>query len=589
MSLLLNTILHCRIAYGSIYTAREIIAYLTESEGNSMKELLWNKRGKFVQYLFASFLFIIDHFVQIITFSVILGVIEQGADADLNKIIWIAILAGVYNVVNFIISRMLRIGFMRDIILEVRKQAFDKIMRMSFKQFSRKSKDVYLSNLVNDINTFEESFFVSLLNFLINTGMFILSFIALLFLEPVLAGYMVIASAILYVISHFFSKKTVTLQEEVSMQNEIFTTNINNTFQGLEILKLNRMDDKFLHKSLDGLRKLELRKYIFNIFAECQKNLINVIGYVISCFLMLYLCLNFEKGMTLTNAAIVFQLGAMMSFNLIEAFPLWNKVKASAKIYEKITKDDEEDSESVDESDNEKTEEFTINQLIEVRDVSFNYGDKEILQHANFVIEKGKKYLIKGVSGAGKSTLMNLLSMTYDNYDGQILADGIDYKRIKERTFHDKVSFIYQNVFLFEDSIRNNITLYKEIPDNLIQKAVEACDLSELVTSQEHGLDQVLKENGKNLSGGQRQRISIARAIAKDSEILFVDEGTSSLNEELGREIEKVFLSLPQTVVAISHRYYEGISEQYDYVLEIKNGEVLQSVAADYFGEVVTC
>ena len=554
-----------------------------------MKELLWNKRGKFVQYLFASFLFIVDHFVQIITFSVILGVIEQGADADLNKIIWIAILAGVYNVVNFIISRMLRIGFMRDVILEVRKQAFDKIMRMSFKQFSRKSKDVYLSNLVNDINTFEESFFVSLLNFLINTGMFILSFIALLFLEPVLAGYMVIASAILYVISHFFSKKTVTLQEEVSMQNEIFTTNINNTFQGLEILKLNRMDDKFLHKSLDGLRKLELRKYIFNIFAECQKNLINVIGYVISCFLMLYLCLNFDKGMTLTNAAIVFQLGAMMSFNLIEAFPLWNKVKASAKIYEKITKDDEEDSESVDESDNEKTEEFTINQLIEVRDVSFNYGDKEILQHANFVIEKGKKYLIKGVSGAGKSTLMNLLSMTYDNYDGQILADGIDYKRIKERTFHDKVSFIYQNVFLFEDSIRNNITLYKEIPDNLIQKAVEACDLSELVTSQEHGLDQVLKENGKNLSGGQRQRISIARAIAKDSEILFVDEGTSSLNEELGREIEKVFLSLPQTVVAISHRYYEGISEQYDYVLEIKNGEVLQSVAADYFGEVVTC
>lgn len=554
-----------------------------------MRELLWNKRGKFVQYLFASFLFIVDHFVQIITFSVILGVIEQGADADLNKIIWIAILAGLYNVVNFIISRLLRIGFMRDIILEVRKQAFDKIMRMSFKQFSRKSKDVYLSNLVNDINTFEESFFVSLLNFLINTGMFILSFIALLFLEPVLAGYMVIASAILYIISHFFSKKTVTLQEEVSMQNEVFTTNINNTFQGLEILKLNRMDDKFLHKSLDGLRKLELRKYIFNIFAECQKNLINVIGYVISCFLMLYLCLNFEKGMTLTNAAIVFQLGAMMSFNLIEAFPLWNKVKASAKIYEKITKDDEEDSESVDESDNEKTEEFTINQQIEVRDVSFNYGDKEILQQANFVIEKGKKYLIKGVSGAGKSTLMNLLSMTYDNYDGQILADGVDYKRIKERTFHDKVSFIYQNVFLFEDSIRNNITLYKEIPDNLIQKAVEACDLSELVSSQEHGLDQVLKENGKNLSGGQRQRISIARAIAKDSEILFVDEGTSSLNEELGREIEKVFLSLPQTVVAISHRYYEGISEQYDYVLEIKNGEVLQSVAADYFGEVVTC
>lgn len=555
-----------------------------------MKELLWNKKGKFIKYLFATFMFIVDHFVQIVTFSVILGAIEQGEDTDMNKIIWIAIFAGVYGAISFIISRMLRIGFMRDIILEVRKRAFDKIMRMSFKQFNRKSKDVYLSNLINDINTFEESFFVSLLNFLINTGMFILSFIVLLFLEPTLGGYMLIASAILYVIAYFFSKKTVTLQEEVSKENETFTTNINNTFQGIEILKLNRIDDKFLQKSLDGLHKLELSKYIFNIFAECQKNVINILGYVISCFLMVYLCLNFDKGMTLTNAAIVFQLGTMMSFNLIEAFPLWNKIKASAKIYEKITKDEEDENEDTNEgTESEKTENFTINQQIEVRDVSFSYGDKEILKHANFVIEKGKKYLIKGVSGAGKSTLMNLLAMTYDNYDGQILADGVDYKNIKECSFHDKVSFIYQNVFLFEDTIRNNISLYKDIPDKLIQKAVEACDLTELVANQEHGLDQVLKENGKNLSGGQRQRISIARAIAKDSEILFVDEGTSSLNEDLGREIEKVFLSLPQTVVAISHRYYEGISEQYDYVLEIKNGEVMQSSAQDYFGEVVTC
>ncbi|WP_455715379.1 ABC transporter ATP-binding protein [Anaerosporobacter sp.] len=555
-----------------------------------MKELLWNKRGKFIQYLFASFMFIVDRYVQIVIFSVILGAIEQGADADMNRIIGIAIFAGLYSSISFIISRMLRIGFMRNIILEVRKQAFDKIMRMSFKQFNRKSKDVYLSNLINDINTFEESFFVSLLNFLINTGMFIISFIVLLFLDPVLAGYMVVASAILYVISYFFSKKTVTLQEEVSKQNETFTTNINNTFQGIEILKLNRIDDKFLQKSLDGLHKLELRKYIFNVFAECQKNLINIIGYVISCFLMLYLCLNFDKGITLTNAAIVFQLGTTMSFNLIEAFPLWNKIKASSMIYEKITKDDEEDSDGVDEfTDSEKAENFTINHEIEVKDVSFSYGDKEILKNANFVIEKGKKYLIKGVSGAGKSTLMNLLAMTYDDYEGQILADGVDYKNIKEGSFHAKVSFIYQNVFLFEDTIRNNISLYKEIPDDLIHSAVEACDLSELVASQENGLDQVLKENGKNLSGGQRQRISIARAIAKDAEILFIDEGTSSLNEELGREIEKVFLALPQTVVAISHRYYEGISEQYDYVLEIKNGEILTSSAIDYFGEVVTC
>ena len=550
-----------------------------------MKELLWEKKGRFIQYLIASFLFIIDHFIQIFTFALILGAIEQGPSVNMREIIGIAILAAVFSGGNFLVSRMLRIGFMRDILLEIRKKAFDKIIHMSFKQFNQKSKDVYLSNLVNDINTFEETFFHSLLNYLINIGMFVLSFLLLLFLDPVLAGYMGVVSIILYIISSQFSKKTVSLQEEVSHQNEVFTTNISNTFQGLEILKLNRIEDTFLQKSLDDLRHLELRKYLFHIFAECQKNLINIIGYVVSCLLMVYLCLNFNKGMTLTNAAIVFQLGTSMCFYLIEAFPLWNKIIAASKIYEKITKEEIE-AETI---ETKKTEEFSFQHQIEVKDLSFEYDEKPILNHVNFVIEKGKKYLIKGVSGAGKTTLMNLLAMTYDTYDGEILADGVSYKTIKDSKFHEKVAFIYQNVFLFEDSIRNNITLYKNIPEEQIVNAVKACDLMELIQRQENGLDQVLEENGKNLSGGQRQRISIARAIAKDAEILFVDEGTSSLNEELGREIEKVFLELPQTVVAISHRYYEGISEQYDYVLEIKNGEVNKMVAADYFGEVVTC
>jgi ATP-binding cassette subfamily B protein len=102
-------------------------------------------------------------------------------------------------------------------------------------------------------------------------------------------------------------------------------------------------------------------------------------------------------------------------------------------------------------------------------------------------------------------------------------------------------------------------------------------------------LNQRLTENGKNLSGGQRQRISIARAMAKNAEILFVDEGTSSLNEELGREIEKVFLELDSTVIAISHRYYEGVTENYDYVIELKNGEIHSYPAKDYFNEVLTC
>jgi ABC-type multidrug transport system fused ATPase/permease subunit len=263
---------------------------------------------------------------------------------------------------------------------------------------------------------------------------------------------------------------------------------------------------------------------------------------------------------------------------------MWNQVKASVSIYDKIAKPEESTIAA-----GLGTEEFQFENKIEIMGVDFSYDQKQILVNASFTIEKGKKYLIKGVSGAGKTTLMNLLAMIYDDYEGRITVDGVNYRDISEKSFHDKVAFIYQDVFLFEDTIRNNITLYREVPEEQLDYAVKVCGLDAIILEKKDGINERLSENGKNLSGGQRQRISIARAIAKNAEILFVDEGTSSLNEELGREIEKVFLELNNTVIAISHRFYEGVTDHYDYVIELKNGSVHCYPAKDYFDEVITC
>lgn len=556
-----------------------------------MKELLLKRKGKFIQYLAASFMFNIDRYVQMGIFALIMWAVEKGGDANYTVVVIITILAAVYSAVSFVISRMLRIGYMRDTILDVRKRAFDKIMRMPFKQYSKKGKEIYLSNLINDINQFESDFFISFLNFLINIGMFVISFIILLFLDPVLAAGMFGACVIIYLVSSLFSKKTVALKEEVSTSSEEFTEEIANTFHGLEILKLNRIEDKFLQKSLSSIRKVERKKCISSVFTEGQRNIIQILSFIVSSGVMVYLCINFKNGMSLALATFIFQIATVMSFNLVEVFPLWNAMKASISIYHKITDDEEdkEDKEKKEEKVEERIHSFDFQNEIVVSDVSFSYDNKSILTNANFSIKKGKKYLIKGVSGAGKSTLMNLLSMTFDNYVGEIMVDGTPYKTMVEKTFHDKVAFIYQDVFLFEDTIRNNITLYKDLPKERVEFAAKACELDSVIADKKLGLDEPLSENGKNLSGGQRQRISIARAIAKQAEILFVDEGTSSLNEDLGKEIEKVFLSLSQTVIAISHRYYEGVTDQYDYVLEIKNGQIHQYEAKEYFGEAVTC
>lgn len=549
-----------------------------------MKELLLRRKGKFIQYLFATFLFIIDHFAQMGIFVLILRAIEKGDSKHYGYVVAITVAFILYSPLNFLVSRLLRIRYMRDTILDVRKQAFDKIINMPFKKFSAKSKEIYISNLINDINTFESKFFVSLLNYLINMGMFLFSILILFFLDYKLAIAMALQAVLLTALATFFVKKSTALEQALSQSNEKLTTDMANTFNGMEILKLNHIEDKFKEKSMDTIQRAERQKYAAAVFTDMQRHVIRIISFVSSVGVMIYLAYSFINGLSLSMGGFLFQLCSSSSNYLISAFPMGNQMKASMAIYHKIA-DRQEEAEEIDKG----SENFSFSDSLDFNAVRFCYGEREILKDATFTIEKGKKYLIKGASGAGKSTLINLLAKTTEDYEGAILADGVDYRRIHEKSFQEKVAFVYQDVFLFEDTIRNNITLYQDVSDEKLAFAVKVCGLEGICSDRQAGIDEMLSENGKNLSGGQRQRISIARAIAKEAEILFVDEGTSSLNEELGREIEKVFLQLPNTVVAISHRYYEGVTECYDYVLEIKNGRVFQFTGQEYFNEVVVC
>ncbi len=549
-----------------------------------MKELLFRRKSKFIQYLIATIMFVLEHFAQMALFAFILGAIEK---ADLKYYRLALLFTAVYilySPLNFLLSRLLRIRYMRDTILDVRKQAFDKIIHLPFQQYSKKSKEVYISNLINDVNIFEKKFFFGLLNFMIDVGMISISLFLLFVMDYRLALGMLTFSVLLYALASFFRKKAVALEQEISSTNEQFTTDMSNTFHGLEILKLNNIEDKFLKKSMTMIRCLEKKKYEANVFTELQKSVIRILGFVASVVVLVYLGYQIQGDVSLGVAALLFQLCSSVSEYMIDAFPMWNYMKASIGIYHKIARPEQSNA-----SAGNGEREFSFDHQIEFSHVDFSYNQKEIINNASFVIEKGKKYLIKGVSGAGKTTLMNLLAKVYDGFEGSITVDGVDYREISEKSFYDKVAFIYQDVFLFEDTIRNNITLYKDLPEEQINYASKVSGLASMILEKKNGLEERLTENGKNLSGGQRQRISIARAIAKNAEILFVDEGTSSLNAELGREIEKVFLELDSTVISISHRFYEGVTQHYDYVLEIKNGAVYRYPAKEFFDEVITC
>lgn len=546
-----------------------------------MKELLFKRKGRFMLYILACFMPVIDQMLMNLAISFLLGSFEKGSTEYFIKAALIAAGVVVLGAVMYFVSRFMRISFMRDTLLDVRTKAFDKILKSSYQSFNKNSKDVYISNLINDINTFEKNFFLKLINFIFNTGTYGVSIIVLLILDYKFGLSIFFVSMDLFFIVRGFQNKTVKLQEEISENNESFTTDISNTFNGLEILKLNRIEDEFLSKSMKSIFRLERKKFNYAVFTDAQQRFSSFASTLIFIGTLAYLLTLISKGESFARIAFMLQVSNSCVWHIAPILPLFNELKASSKIYDKITKPEEENQ-----GKSQKEKDFVFTSTIDVRNLSFHYGEKEILKNTSFQIEKGKKYLLKGASGAGKSTLIKILSMTYEDYDGEIIVDKVDYKEIKESRLNENVSFVYQDVFLFEDTIFNNIALFKPFTESEVLEAAKKADLEKLLTEKEKGLYELLEENGKNLSGGQRQRISIARAIIKNSSILFADEATSSLDEELGRHIENTILSMDSTVIAISHRYYEGITEKYDYVLEIKNGEVHQYLSDAYFQEV---
>lgn len=541
--------------------------------------LLEDKKG-FMKYLLGCFILLSEFLLTNFAIAKIAGVVQSGNLDDLIKYGIFGLLSFAYAAVVFIFSRLLRIGFMRDTTLRIRGLAFENIMTKSTRAFNRKLKNEYISNLVNDINTFEGKYFHALLNLIFGAEIYLASLVILFFLEWDLALIMVAVSFVIFLINRSFQKKTIKMQEDVQKSGERFTVNIANTFSGLEILKLNRIEERFLLTSMKETERLEKRKSGVNIFTFWQGRFSNFIGFITTILILYYIISGLEPGYDLTRVMFVVSMASSTIWPITEIMPLFNVLKSNATIIENILKKDED----VDSAEEYKPYDF--NKTIEVQNLTFSYGDRRILTNGNLVLEKGKKYLLKGASGAGKSTFIQLLSKVYEDYEGKILIDGRDLREISEESFNQNVSFIYQDVFLFEDTIRNNICLYKDYSDEALMKAVNGSGLRPLLEKKELGLEEAIEENGKNLSGGERQRISIARAIIRNPQILFADEVTSALDESLGRLVEDTILSLDTTVIAISHRFYEGVTDRYDAVIEIKNGELHLKSMDDYLKEV---
>lgn len=210
---------------------------------------------------------------------------------------------------------------------------------------------------------------------------------------------------------------------------------------------------------------------------------------------------------------------------------------------------------------------------IALKNVSVGYTEEDVLKDISLQLNAGKSYAIVGASGSGKSTLLDLIMGNFSDYKGEVSFDEVELKEINLNSLYDLISVIQQNVFIFDSTIRENITMFKEFPEEEMKRAMELSGLKKLL--EEKGEDYLCGENGCNLSGGERQRISIARCLLRNSSILVADEATAALDAKTAYEVIDAILDMKEmTRIVVTHQLEEHILKRYDEIIVMKNGRI---------------
>ncbi|NUU96991.1 ABC transporter ATP-binding protein [Marinitoga sp. 1138] len=248
---------------------------------------------------------------------------------------------------------------------------------------------------------------------------------------------------------------------------------------------------------------------------------------------------------------------------------IFSQANASAKKIEKILKEDTEDFKGI------KIEK--LNGEIEFKNVSFKYDNEYVLKNINFKIKPGKTLAIMGPTGCGKSTLISLLSRFYEIDEGEILIDGINIKDFSLNTLRKNISYVFQDTFLFSDTVKENIKYGKDnIDDKEIISACKEAQAYDFIMKLPEKFDTIIGERGLGLSGGQKQRLTIARALIKKAPIIIFDDATSALDMDTEYELLKSIYSkeLQNTKIIIAHRI--SAVKNADEIIYLDNGEIIE-------------
>lgn len=525
-----------------------------------MKNLLLKNKKGFALYILGALLTPITGIIQSIALAVGFSLYSVSDPSEVRFRILLTIGLGLSPVLIQVVSRLLRIQFMRDVLTEVRVLVYHNIIKIPIEQFRSKNREDYVSNLVNDINVFEQDFFLSILNITYSYGSFIIGEIILFIISPIVAVIVLMLSILIFVFTKLYEKPIRLNMKANQEANALYNQQVSNVLGGLEVIKLYQVEDRFRPLFYNIVKRVEGIKQKTNLLQNTQSHLIEWIGETTQIGMLIFTTYLFVQGkIRLEELIIIFSFVGQMIWANVNGASMINRFKGSLDIFDRMTQQAQWESGHLP---------FNFDRQLRVENLSFSYGDNLVIDQFSCDIEKGSKLLIFGPSGTGKTTLLNCLSQQLTSYRGQIFYDDQELRSIDFESFYKQCGYVRQEHFLFEDSIKENIVLNQRFDSKKFTDILKSLDLYEWIMSLDNKENTILVNNGSNVSGGQRQRISIARELYRECSVLFIDEPSASLDDETASKLYDTLFKLDHTIVLVSHRHLKYLSGRVDRIIQ---------------------
>ena len=454
---------------------------------------------------------------------------------------------------------------------QVRQRILEQVLYRTVTQYNAEGDAAYLSLLTTDLRTLYDDYYMSLFSIVFWGGIMLCALAMYLYISPVMLLAILLVTIPPLVLPRRMNERLKATRDAFSLQMAGYTQQLKELLGGFEIIRSFLRENAYAALHQKAARKARESELDYQQSLNAMVTNTSLISNLIFPVVMLVgLFLAFDGRLTMGTVSTAASMANFVITPCHQIAQCWAKVKSSQGIRQRL------EAAMAEPQAAEQGEPIGPIDSIQCETVRFAYPNtaEPVLKDASLTVDAAQKVALVGESGCGKSTLAKLLFQYYPDYSGDILFNGRQVRTLDRTALYRRVGYIAQTAYLFHDTIRNNICLHEDFPDEQLAHAIAAAGLTDWVASLPDGLDTVISENGKNLSGGQRQRIGIARLALRSYDLIIADEITASLDPDTSQQVMENLIAMPCMVVAITHDVAGSFMHQFDKVYRVEHGVV---------------